>query len=572
MINEQSIIEIRRIPVKDVIERLSQTRFKPNGQARWVSAGPSPFNPSEKTPSFKVSEKANAWYCYSTSQGGGGIDFVMAYYGMGFPEAVEKIANEFGIRLDGSIPALQGHPVESANKKYAEMWHKEALANQGVMEYLTGEREFSMEAIRKFKIGYCSGREKVPGEADLVEAGITGVKKEPWGDRRYWKFAGRITFPIKSKGGKVVGFSARQYDNTWGGKYINTAASDLYDKGDTLYGLSENLMTIRQKRKVILVEGQADVVGLYSVGVSNACASSGTAFTAKQAQHLAGLGASVYVWWDNDAYYKPGFINSLHRLYEQGIIPRVVMSEEEGDDPDSVRIKHNIREYVKRNMYRPSRLIAALYPRMGDSKLEFLESYCKAIGAIPSSLKRGEEIQRLIDAVGKMNIPGFNPREIVQMVPMPDIKDVPRSKTPLGAADTSYRYSPGYQFLQIIAQHPEKAPEMLALIRIEDYCFSHPVLQSLSTYLWRNDPDIYGVRESGCAEEFAAMACEQADYSDDVVRDLANQLRLDYFMEQNASLNRSLQEALKAMNWDRVALIQKAISQTGDAPEPNQST
>lgn len=572
MINNQSIIEVKRIPVKDVIERLSNTRFKRNGHERWVSVGPSPLNLSERTPSFKVNESTNSWYCYSTNQGGSGVDFVMVYYGMNFPEAVEKIANEFGIRLDGDVPALQAHPTESANKRYADIWHQEALANQEVMRYLTEEREFSMEAIQKFKIGYCSGRDNVPEDQSLVDAGITGVKQELWGERRYWKFAGRITFPIKSKGGKIVGFSARQYDNTWGGKYINTAASDFYDKSDTLYGLSENLMAIRQKRKVVLVEGQADVVGLDSVGVSNACASSGTAFTEKQAQHLAGLGASVYVWWDNDAYYKPGFIKSLHRLYEQGIIPRVVMSEEEGDDPDSVRIKHNIREYVKRNMYRPSRLIASLYPRMGDSKLEFLRSYCEAIGAIPSSLKRGEEIQRLINAMEKMGIPGFNPKEIVQMVPMPDIKDAPRSKQPPATVDTSYRYSPGYQFLQIIAQHPERAPEMLALIRIEDYFFPHPVLQAMATYLWRHDPDLYGIKESGCSEEFAAMVCEQVDYDDDVVRDLANQLRLDHFMEQNAELNRNLQEALKAMNWERVARIQKAINQTGDAPEPNQST
>ena len=62
-----------------------------------------PFH-GEKTPSFSVSREKGTYYCFGCKRGGDVIDFVMEIERVGFAEAVERLADRFGVRLPPASP------------------------------------------------------------------------------------------------------------------------------------------------------------------------------------------------------------------------------------------------------------------------------------------------------------------------------------------------------------------------------------------------------------------------------------------------------------------------------------
>jgi len=61
----------------------------------------SPFT-SERSPSFFVMPAKQAFYCFSSQQGGDVFRFLQLYENLTFPEALKKLADRAGIRLDES--------------------------------------------------------------------------------------------------------------------------------------------------------------------------------------------------------------------------------------------------------------------------------------------------------------------------------------------------------------------------------------------------------------------------------------------------------------------------------------
>jgi DNA primase len=84
--------EIRaRLPVSEVVNK----RVKLRKQGReW--AGLSPFT-SEKTPSFFVNDQKGFFHDFSSGKHGDIFAFVMETEGLGFPEAVERLAAIAGV-------------------------------------------------------------------------------------------------------------------------------------------------------------------------------------------------------------------------------------------------------------------------------------------------------------------------------------------------------------------------------------------------------------------------------------------------------------------------------------------
>lgn len=62
-----------------------------------------PFH-NEKTASLSV--KNDYFKCFGCGQGGGVIDFVMLYFGIGFKDAVIKLNNDFNLDLSNEKPSL----------------------------------------------------------------------------------------------------------------------------------------------------------------------------------------------------------------------------------------------------------------------------------------------------------------------------------------------------------------------------------------------------------------------------------------------------------------------------------
>src|SRR5689334_25174667 len=82
-----------RLPVSEVVGR--RVALKKAGR-EW--RGLSPFN-QEKTPSFFVNDQKQAWFDFSSGKNGSIFDFIMMTEGVGFPEAVERLAAMAGVPM-----------------------------------------------------------------------------------------------------------------------------------------------------------------------------------------------------------------------------------------------------------------------------------------------------------------------------------------------------------------------------------------------------------------------------------------------------------------------------------------
>lgn len=147
----------------------------------------------------------------------------------------------------------------------------------------------------------------------------------------------RITFSIKDHLGRPVGFITRPLDPIGKAKYINSPESVVYQKSKALLGIDIAKKYIR-KEGVYIVEGPGDLLQLYRLGIYNAVAVCGTAFTPQHLALLKTLGCtSIYLNfdWDNAG------IMATQRVLENvikevpGLSVHVVMPPEEGQkDPD----------------------------------------------------------------------------------------------------------------------------------------------------------------------------------------------------------------------------------------------
>ena len=95
------------------------------------------------------------------------------------------------------------------------------------------------------------------------------------------KFFDRVTFPIHSLSGRVIGFGARTLKSKEEGKpyakYVNSKESAIYVKNQSLYGIWFAKAEMAKKDKCFLVEGYLDVLSMHQLGITNVVASSGTA-------------------------------------------------------------------------------------------------------------------------------------------------------------------------------------------------------------------------------------------------------------------------------------------------------
>src|SRR5690606_29452643 len=115
------------------------------------------------------------------------------------------------------------------------------------------------------------------------------------------KFFNRVMFPIRSLGGVVIGFSGRVLPgNDYGPKYMNTPETQIFHKGETLFGIYEGKSEIRKSRFCILCEGQTDVISSHAVGVKNIVAPMGTGLTEKQISLLKNYTTDIILMLDSD--------------------------------------------------------------------------------------------------------------------------------------------------------------------------------------------------------------------------------------------------------------------------------
>ena len=272
---------------------------------------PCPFH-NEKTPSFYVNDEKAFYHCFGCGVHGDAIRWLTDQRGLPFMDAVKELADAAGIEVPAADPRAQAK-AEAASGLYdvmaaAQRWFEEQLAGIEGAEaraYLE-KRGISEATRRKFGFGFApDGRGKLRtalrdfGNDKLVESGLL-IQPEESEREPYDRFRGRLTYPIRDRRGRVIAFSARIL-GAGEPKYLNSPDTPLFDKGRSLFNIDKAAPASRQANRVIIVEGQMDVIALDQAGISEAVAPLGTALTEMQLELLWRLAPTPLLCFDGDA-------------------------------------------------------------------------------------------------------------------------------------------------------------------------------------------------------------------------------------------------------------------------------
>ncbi|DAB40059.1 MAG TPA: DNA primase [Sulfurovum sp. UBA12169] len=297
-----------------------------------------PFH-GEKTPSFVVSPSKQIYHCFGCGAGGDSIKFVMEFEKLSYPEAIEKVASMYSF----SLAYTQGSSDYSDTKRVLEAlekWYIKNLdRNPTATKYLLG-RGVSHASIEAFGIGYAPGGAEVmqflqSSLLPLPKAEDAGIIAKGEGGRMYARLVERITFPIYSPSGGLVGFGGRTITNH-PAKYINSPQTKLFNKSKLLYGYERAKDTIYKHKKLIVCEGYLDVVMFHQAGFHEAVATMGTALTAEHLPLLRKGDPTIILAYDGDNAGVAAALKAAQMLSVAGFDGGVVLFPGEQDPADLI--------------------------------------------------------------------------------------------------------------------------------------------------------------------------------------------------------------------------------------------
>ncbi|MDD2840270.1 MAG: DNA primase [Rickettsiales bacterium] len=273
-----------------------------------------PFH-HEKTPSFSVSDLKGIYHCFGCGKSGNIFTFIMEMEGLNFKEAIEYLANLYGI----SLPKIEHnkevkkeevdeieliYKVNEETCKFFENCLWEFYAKEA--QVYAKKRGLTKENIKKFRIGFAPNDfstlinylKKLGYDEKLIEkAGVIAK-----GDKGHYydKFRNRLMFPVLDKKGRVIAFTGRILDDGMP-KYMNSPETKIYTKGNVLFNYYFARKAIYDKKSAVLVEGNMDALSLFINGVDNTVAPMGTGITENQIKELWSATDSIFVCLDGDS-------------------------------------------------------------------------------------------------------------------------------------------------------------------------------------------------------------------------------------------------------------------------------
>ena len=330
-----------------------------------------PFH-NEKTPSFTVNDEKGFFHCFGCSAHGDAIRWLTDRRGLGFMDAVKELADAAGMQVPAPDPKSQERAERAAGlyevMEAAAAWFVEQL--EGVegcpaRDYLK-QRGIGAETRARFGLGLApDSRSKLKvalkkfGNDKLVE---TGLLIQPEEDKEpYDRFRGRLMFPIRDARGRVIAFSGRIL-GAGEPKYVNSPDTPLFDKGRTLFNLDKAGPASRADRRIIVVEGQMDVVALDQAGVPEVVAPLGTALTEAQLGLLWKLSPAPLLCFDGDSAGQKAAVRAALRA-----LPHVgpgrslgFVTLPAGQDPDDL-VRAGGRAALDALVERPESLVDKLW-------------------------------------------------------------------------------------------------------------------------------------------------------------------------------------------------------------------
>jgi len=296
-----------------------------------------PFH-QEKTPSFIVSASRQTFHCFGCGAGGSVFRFVMEYEHVDFPSAVRKLATRAGITIVEKRGAADEDRQYETRRKLLKLhaeaaeWFHENLTKKEIgdpaRKYLK-QRGITGEIAKRWQLGYAPDEWDAFGSwargqgydaRELVASGLMKTKDDDQTSNlnprtSYDRFRGRIMFPICNDVGEVIAFSGRLLkDEEGAAKYLNSPETQLFRKGNVLFGLHKSKRALIEANCAIVCEGQLDLISLFEAGITNVVAPQGTAFTEDQARVLKRYVKEIVLCYDSDRAGRKAAEKSLRPL------------------------------------------------------------------------------------------------------------------------------------------------------------------------------------------------------------------------------------------------------------------
>lgn len=377
-----------------------------------------PFH-DERTPSFGIDPVKKVYHCFGCQASGDCFTWAQEQEGLGFVEAMEWLADRYGVTLEREAE----DPQEAERRKRRErllellertaafyvryLWESQEAAR--AREYLL-ERGLDEAILREFRVGYSpSAWDKVLmasrtagfSNKELYEAGLASRAKD--GGRIYDRFRGRIMFPLADIRGRVLGFGARALRDNQQPKYLNTSENDIFHKGRQLFGADLARAHAARAGETIVAEGYTDVIALHQAGLRNTVATMGTAMTPEQVAELTRLAPRALLALDADSAGQEAMIRAAKVARGKKLELRVVELPPGRDPADiaaeagAAEIRRLVEASVPFVQFRVERALATGDLATAEGKDAVIAGLRPVFADIPASVLREELLAQVSD-------------------------------------------------------------------------------------------------------------------------------------------------------------------------------
>jgi DNA primase len=364
-----------RLKVSQVISKTVQ--LKKRGKE---FVGLSPFK-NEKSPSFTVNDEKEFYHCFSSGEHGNIFDFLMKIKSIGFGEAVRTLAAEAGMQpyrfsnFDQKKD-LRFQTYKKIFKEYSNYSHQQLLIsnNKEALDYLS-KRSLKKNTIEEFQLGYVPWQnnfyEELLKKFSAEEINLTGLYYKNDKTGKYIdRFNSRILFPVNNITGDTIAFGGRIIREGKLAKYINSPETEFYKKGNMIFNLDKAKNSRSVTDEVLIVEGYMDVLSVYTSGVKNVIANSGTALTERQISLIWKFFSNPIICLDGDESGQKAALRIAEKLFplinEKNKIYFSIMPD--GTDPDDY-IKNNGKDGLL-NLLKEKKIIQSFIWNYYISKID----------------------------------------------------------------------------------------------------------------------------------------------------------------------------------------------------------
>jgi DNA primase len=397
---------IKQAPISQIVGNFIPLKRSGSGLV-----GLCPFHPDSK-PSMTVNDKLGLWRCWPCDRGGDALTFVQDFKKIEFIEAMRLCAQILGLPEDELNKERKKNPrlelgfrvLNFANRLYTH------VAQQEPMHFVkfAKDRELSQESITQFQIGYAPGNnalmlqfDKVPSdqqEAAKQMARELNLVRVSEGGRPYDFYRDRVVFPIHDHAGQVRGFTCRAVLKDQNPKFLNSSDSFVFHKASILYGYFLAKSAIRQNDRVIIAEGNMDVVMMHQFGFTETVGTMGVALSESSLRLLMNMTKNVILAMDSDAAGIKAMTSINAAFMNQGILPRF-LSFAPTKDPDEflrtegrLALMERIEKAPRFIDYLLDQLIPNPIPETIDQKLKLMKETFELLSPLKDHLEATERV------------------------------------------------------------------------------------------------------------------------------------------------------------------------------------